>query len=161
MGVFNLLKKIVSTDQTQMEDKNADRTLKKESFNVVGAYYYEDNIMKLAVSNPDWKKNKATLKKECGLPLRIYRYTFISKPVKLIPEPTNKYDKNAVQVVIAGELVGHVPADLAVHIKKVISSHDVKYISAFIDGGDYKVVKEDETFKAGDGISIKISIGYV
>lgn len=161
MGVFDLLKKIAPANHPQEEVKSADRTLKKESFRVAGVYYYEENIMKLAVSNPDWKKNKATLKKERGLPLRIYRYSFISKPVKLIPEPTNKYDKNAVQVIIAGEIVGHVPSDLAAHIKNVVSSCDVKYISAFIDGGDYKVVREEETFKASDGISIKISIGYV
>ena len=35
----------------------------------------------------------------------------------LIPEPTNRYDKNAVMVVVDGSLVGYVPAEDAPRIK--------------------------------------------
>ncbi len=34
----------------------------------------------------------------------------------LVPEPTNPYDRNAVRVIIRGEQVGHVPAELAASI---------------------------------------------
>ena len=35
---------------------------------------------------------------------------------QLVPEPTNKYDRNAVKVVIRGEHVGYVPADLSARV---------------------------------------------
>ena len=41
-----------------------DRTLKTEDFRAVGVNYYESNIKKLAVSNPDWKKTYKALSNE-------------------------------------------------------------------------------------------------
>lgn len=137
------------------------RKLKEKVFSVAGASYYENNIKKLACRNDDWRKNAATLKSEDKLCRKIYRYNYINKPVKLIPEPTNKHDKNAVQVIIAGEVVGYVPVDIAIEVKDILKNHEIKYISSFISGGEYKVASVNDITKLDSLISIRVKIAYV
>ena len=37
----------------------------------------------------------------------------------LVPEPKNKHDRNAVRVMICGELVGYVPREASALVAKV------------------------------------------
>lgn len=131
----------------------------KEDFAVVGASYYKENIMKLACANPDWKKHTKTLLSEGKS--KVYRYNFVYKPVKLIPEPSNEHDANAVLVQIAGEKVGYVSREENIHVKDILENRSVKYISAFVGGGDYKLLFTDGSLeKQYDEISINIRIAY-
>lgn len=132
-----------------------------EQFAVVGTPYCEKDIIKLAVKNPEWKKNSKELIEQ-GLGARkIFQYCFCNKPVCLVPEPKNAHDKNAVMVQIAGKKVGYISREENSHVKEIISRHKVKFISAFIGGGAYKIVFENgEVVKEADRISIKIKICY-
>lgn len=153
MGIFDFLRK---------KDEATIRTLKTEEFVVVGTNYYENNIKKLAVLNKDWKSQTTILIKDGKTGAKIFRYDFVNKPVKLIPEPKNKHDKNAVQVTIAGELVGYISRDENIHVKNILSKHEIKYISSFISGGEYKVISENGDICKGDySIKINVKIGYV
>ena len=40
----------------------------------------------------------------------------------LVPEPTNPYDRNAVKVIIRGEQVGHVPAEVSASVSRACQS---------------------------------------
>ena len=136
--------------------------LKVEEFAVLGIPYYLDNISKLANKNPEWNSNCAQVIAHNNANRRIYRFNYINKPVKLIPDPKNKYDKNAVQVIIAGELVGFIGEADNVHVKEILTKHDVKYISSFIGGGKYKIVTEEKEMNYfEDEIHITVKIGYV
>lgn len=136
--------------------ENKKRELKKEIFVVVGTNYQEENIKKIRTLNPEYRK------KEYDGFVKIYKYNYMNKPVKLIPEPKNKHDKNAVQVFIAGELVGYISREDNVHVKDILNNHEVKYISSRVTGGDYRIVHPDGTDLAfSDSVKIKISIGYV
>ncbi len=135
--------------------------LKKEKYEAAGTRYYQENLKKLACKNPDWSKNTATLKLENKLHEKIYRYNFINKPVKLIPEPTNEHSKNAIMITVAGEKVGYVFEAETEHIKDVLENHNVKYISAFVHGGEYKVVGEESTEKLCENIGVIWTIAYV
>lgn len=138
------------------------RTLKTEEFTVVGLSYYEENIMKLATSNKEYKNKAKTIIENGNTGKKIFQYNFINKPVKLIPEPKNPHDKNAVQVIIAGELVGYIPKEDNKHIKDILSKHEIKYISSFISGGKYKIVSlNEDIYKDEYNIRINIKIGYV
>lgn len=163
LGLFNKLIDLIDTSAPTVEKAEAPRSreLKEETFFATGVCYYLNNIKKLACKNEDWGKNLSSLKSEGKLQKRIYHYKYINKPVKLIPEPTNKHDKNAVQIVIAGELVGYIRAEEAPHIKHILSKCEVKYISAFISGGEYKVACEKSIDKVESEISVRIKIGYV
>lgn len=135
------------------------KKLIKEDFAVTGVPYYKENIMKLACTNTDWKKHTKTLLSEGKT--KVYRYNFVYKPVKLIPEPENEYDVNAVFVQIAGEKVGYIGREENIHVKDILDNRSVKYISAFVGGGDYKLVFTDGSLeKQCDEISINIRIAY-
>jgi hypothetical protein len=43
----------------------------------------------------------------------IRRVAAVGKPVQLIPEPTNKYDRNAVRIDVDGLTIGYIPRDIA------------------------------------------------
>lgn len=141
---------------------NSSRELQTETFRVVGVNYHLDSIHKLACSNPDWKCTAPQIISKGKAGERIFRYNFINKPVKLIPEPDNEHDKNAVAVYIAGELVGYISRDDNRHVLDILNKGDIKYISGFIGGGEYKVIHENkEISKFEDNISIKVKIGHV
>lgn len=153
MGLFDFFKK---------KEEPAPRTLKTEEFLAVGVNYYEYNIKKLAVSNKDWKSRCSTIVKEGKAGTKIFRYDFINKPVKLVPEPKNKHDKNAVQIIIAGELVGYISQDKNVHVKNILTQHEVKFVSSFISGGEYKVVSENGDMRKDEhSLKVTVKIGYV
>lgn len=49
---------------------------------------------------------------------RYYPTTYVKDgPVILLPEPTNKYDKNAIKVIQSGIHIGYVPRDVT-HLVK-------------------------------------------
>lgn len=118
----------------------------EETFEAVGVHYYLDNVGKLATRNPDWRKTGKALATAGFAGRRVYRYTYVNKPVKLIQENDNPHDRNAVMVQIAGEKIGHIAAEEALHVREILNHHTVYYVSAFVGGGDYKEVREDGSF---------------
>lgn len=141
---------------------STERTLQAEIFYLAGVSYYSSNIGKLACSNPAWKYTVAKAVSEGKDGKAIYRYNYVNKPVKLIPEPKNPNDKNAIAVHIAGELVGYIKREENLHVKDILDKHEVKYISSFISGGEYKVVAGNGKFeKDVESIKINIKIAYV
>ena len=155
--INNLISKLVKNVLT-----GSERTLIKEQVNISGVSYYSSNINKLAVSNKDYRSKPATIINNGDAGKKIYKYTYVNKPVKLELEPTNPHDKNAIKILIAGELVGYVAASDCNHIKDVLENHDVKYISAFIGGGDYKVVSPNgDVEKWSEHIHVSVRIAYV
>lgn len=157
MGLMkNLANVLKSKDQKQHGEK-----LITEDFRVAGVNYCVENIQKLACCNPDWKRTAAQIiaKEKAGK--KIYRYNYVYKPVKLEYEPKNPQDKNAIRVIIAGEKVGYISRDDNIHVRKILRDRDVKYISAFIGGGQYKVISANKDIaRLEENISITIRIAY-
>lgn len=93
---------------------------------------------------------------------KIPHYTYVDRPVKLEPEPTNMHDKNAIKVIIAGEHVGYISQDENIHVGSILKTSSIKYLIAEFRGGEYKVVSEDgSTVKMDNHIGIALHIGYV
>lgn len=160
MGIFSLIKNALKEEKegTPVDPKSS---YKEEVFCVVGVIYHLPNVNKLACANSDWRKNGKTLLANglCGK--KIFRYSYINKPVKLIPEPKNPHDKYAVMVQIAGEKVGYISQEDNRHVLEILNKRQVKFISSFISGGPYKVVSENgDAVKLEKDISIRIKIGY-
>lgn len=156
MGLFDFVKKLTQQENT------ASRELKTELFYVRGVSYYTENIGKLACCNPDWKSTAAQIQKAGKTGKHIYRYNYVNKPVKLYEEPGNKHDKNAVAVFIAGELIGYIGKEENVHVKSILKRHEIKYISGYINGGQYKIINDDNSIdRFEEEISIKVKIAYV
>lgn len=43
--------------------------------------------------------------------IKVFQYVFTDRPAQLVPEPTNKADPNAVQVIVEGQQIGYVPKE--------------------------------------------------
>lgn len=147
-------------DQTHTASE-PKRSLVKEDFYVVGTPYYQEGIKLLACVTPEWKMTGKQALASDMLGKKIFHYTYINKPVKLIPEPDNPEDKNAIAVQIAGEKVGHISRQDNVHVAQILNHRSVKYISASVSGGEYKIVAADGRFTRADGgVRISIRIAY-
>lgn len=163
LGLLDAIKSLLSANGPDSNDKKStDRKLNTEQFPVVGTKYYLRDINKLACRNPDWKMTARQANSAGKTGQKIFRYNYIHKPVKLIPEPKNPDDKHAVMVLIAGEKVGYISRDENQHVKEILSKREIKYISGFIGGGQYKIACSDGTFLRDEqDIRISVKIAYV
>ena len=150
-GVIGAVESLSPTKKQADHGNNDSDDHITETFDVAGTHYCMQNIMKLATRNPDWRKTGKALVAAGYAGKRVFRYTYINKPVKLIPEPQNPHDPNAVMVQIAGEKVGYISAEEAPHVNDVLKHRNIIYISGFIGGGDQKYIEEDGTFERYDG----------
>lgn len=124
-------------------------------------HHYLKNIEKLATGNPEWKKRGKTLASQGYAGKRVYRYSYVNKPINLIQENNNPHDHNAVMIQIAGEKVGYISAEEALHVRDILNHHTVRFISAFIGGGDYKEIFSDGAFEKHEGEPfVRVKIGY-
>ncbi len=73
----------------------------REDIEVSGEAYYRDGIGKIF---------RGLGRAEGGVTMQT---------AYLVPEPNNKYDRNAVRVVVMGEQVGHVPQEVSAAIARV------------------------------------------
>lgn len=128
---------------------------------MVGTHYYLKNIGRLATANPDWKKTGKALVNQGYAGRRLYRFRYINKPVKLILENSNPHDHNAVMVQVAGEKVGYISAEQALHVRYILNHRPIQFVSAFVGGGDYKEIYEDGTFqRVSDEPFVRVKIRY-
>lgn len=161
-GLLGKLAKPILDKYQEARPQQGDRTLKEETFDIAGVSYYLDNLQKLACANPDYRKRGKTLAEEGQSGKRIYRYNYVYKPVKLILEDKNPHDRYAVMVQIAGEKVGYISQDENRHVREILSKHEVKFISARISGGEYKVIAENgDAEKDSKRNYITVKIAYV
>ena len=150
MGLFDFLKK-----------EPEERHLVKEDFFVAEVPYHNEETAKLRVANPDWRKGSKTLVAEGKVMEKIYHYSYVNKPVKIISGDGKNGRKNALMIYIAGEHVGYIKDEDAKHVKEILSKKSIKYISAFIRGGEYKVVSENgEAIKRDESVHVNLRIAY-
>ena len=129
---------------------------------MAGVYYHKASVRALAKPNPDWSKSAQMLLDEGKAGVEIYRHVYADRPVKLVPEPTNSYDRNAIKVIVAGEHIGYVPQDESAHFSSVLKSHDVKYLYVRFHGGEVKQVSNlGEVIIGKNEVGARIFIGYV
>lgn len=135
--------------------------LQKEDFTVVGIQYYSNNFRQLATPNPDYDLPDDELKELFATKRRIGQYTYITKPVELVPDPTNEHDPNAIEVHINGLLVGFISSDDNAHVLSLLKGADIKYISSYVRGGKYCSLGElGEILESKVSPSITVRIAY-
>ena len=138
-----------------------DSGLYKEDFNVAGVYYHMGSVKKLATADPYWRTSAKKVVEDGKAGQKLFHYSYVNKPVKLIPEPNNAEDKNAVIVQIAGEKVGYISRDDNVHVLEILKKGSIKYITASVRGGEYRVVSLDGTsIKDDEHVHINVRIAY-
>lgn len=122
--------------------------LTTRNFEVAGVSHYVDKFFEtLSYENGDYDLSKKEIKEEYEDGDRIYRYEFAVKDVKLIPEPDNEHDPNAIRVEADGFTIGYIKKTETAKVKELLSAEDLYKVELRISGGDYKLVSEDEDEK--------------
>ena len=164
-GVAGLFRGQRSSSASAQEPKPTtlpdDHTLHKEEFAVVGMTYHQESIQRLQVANPQWRTAKDKLIAAGMAEKRIYHYSFINKPVVLERDASGEFGADAVKVLIAGEHVGYVSQESDHHVAEILQYGSVKYITARITGGEFKIIHEDgAVWENEDALRITLHVGY-
>lgn len=115
-----------------------------ENFHITGVSHYLENIEELALENSDYDLTKKEIVDSFLYDEKIFKYDFFITDAKLVPEPENPYDPNAIKVLFNGVLVGYVKRGSCSHVKKLLASGKIKRIDGEITGGKYKLVYYDD-----------------
>lgn len=145
--------KIKNKTMTSAIPKYSGYTLR---IDVVGEHYRKNEIASVMSGNGMYNIPDAEFMKKVDSHKNIYRFKFRETEAKLIPEPTNPHDANAIKVMIDGVHVGYIPADRCMEIKKRLPG--IKSITAKLHGGDYKYHSNNEVFKTEANFSIELYI---
>ncbi len=62
---------------------------------------------------------------------------FVGNEVKLVPEPNNKYDSNAIRIRCNGKLIGYIKADETDVVHNILDNDYYAYITVIDDFDNY------------------------
>ena len=151
--VQNPLKPQVSKPQEIHEPQR-----KRLIFNIAGLYYHEDALIEAAIENKyydmDNKDLIATGKK------KVYAYYFHGDLV-FEEEPTNRYDKNAVKIILNDRHIGYVPSEFAEKMKKLLANHSIIKVEYKISGGDYKEIENNRVEEYESDLKSNVIVTYM
>lgn len=123
-------------------DENG-QPVKVRKYKVTGVTHYIDNILNVAMENPDYEMTKRELIADDRTDEKIWQYLFFPSEVQLMPEPGNEYDPNAIKVIVDGEHVGYIKSGSASHLLKLMESGGVMGIDCKMGGGKFKRLYEE------------------
>lgn len=113
VGAYLLVKRAGENTEQSAEQIGFNSNSRSYAFNIVGEQAYQDNLQKIAGKKEEESK-------------------FVEVTAKVLSDPFNKFDKNAVKVEIEGLLVGFLSKEQA----KLLSGKVInKEVPAVIDGG--------------------------
>lgn len=119
------------------------------SYTVKGVFAHEDEIFhEMMIKNPEYGYTKSELI-DCGA-VDMNTYEWIPRDgmeLELIPEPDNKYDSNAVKVVVGGHHIGYIPKEKCLEVLELLSNGRIEKMRYDLVGGKYKRVDEDYDFE--------------
>ena len=111
---------------------------------VKGVFAHEDEIFhNLMEINPVYEYTKSELIESFMSDIPVYKWIPKQLPAELIPEPENKYDPNAIRVVIGGITIGYVPKESCIKVLEIINSGRLDNVAYEINGGAFKLLEED------------------
>lgn len=110
---------------------------------VVGESFYKDDIQSLCKINKDYYWPKELLYQKFVEGDKVYKYEIIDTQAKLIPEPSNPYDKNAIRVEICGKMIGHIPKEQTQEVAELMNAEGF-HVKATVAGGPFKEIIETE-----------------
>lgn len=118
----------------------------QKMYHGAGMTHYMDALMEIAEENSNYTCTKRELKQFLLVNQRVYQYNFHVNTIDLVPEPENKYDKNAVKIILNGHHVGYIRSDETEGIVDLFNSDRVKRLQVVVEGGKYKILLGPEAY---------------
>ena len=113
------------------------------TYYVTGVRFYEKQLLKLAIKNPDYAMVKQEIIDALMCDENLPKFIFKPERIELVPEPDNPHDPNAIKVIIDGCHVGYIKATECLYLLEAIKQERLNSITCNITGGPYKCVIED------------------
>lgn len=130
---------------------------KQQRFQVAGEKYHMDEILSIGKINDDYMLPKDELYRKGIINVPIPRYVFPPLSVRLVPEPNNEYDENAIQVLMDGKLVGYIPRKRCIQLLSDMESGKVIRVQGGIDCGDIRMIcTEDEPKDSSEAAKCRV-----
>lgn len=117
------------------------------TFVVRGTHYHREAIEAIGIPNPEYKESPEKLFQTHKEGDAIDKYTFDITDVKLIPEPGNEHDPDAIAVIMNGQHVGYVAKESTDKVRKYSDSDRIKSMTGTMKGGPYKTLHISEAGK--------------
>jgi len=136
--------------EDQARRKAAAAKRKTERMKVAGTSFRQKEIEGLGEHNDDYDLSAKELREDFE-DERVFALNFGSE-VKLVPEPENEADKNAIRVEVDGVKIGYVPKSKTKRVRELLASPGFKAVFVDIEGGRYKIAREDEPVEKGEAI---------
>lgn len=134
--------------EDQARKRAAAPKYRKERIKVAGTSFRQENIKALGEHNDDFDLTKRELR-ESFEGEKVFELEF-DPVVKLVPEPENEHDKNAIRVEADGTLIGYVPKGKTKLVRELLESGRVHFVDVEITGGKYKRVDSDGDLDRGE-----------
>lgn len=134
---------IVSTPNKPRPITTNKSALKTESHKVTGTSFRQREIEALGKPNLEYDLTAKEISEIYEPGNKIYEYDF-NVTGKLVPEPTNPHDPNAIRVEANGVHIGYIKAGSTAHIHKLINSGSITGTRVEIYGGRYKRLEETD-----------------
>lgn len=134
---------LLQESTVEQPQKDSEEDFKEKKYRVAGTSFRTESIINVATENPDYELSKKELIESGLTDERVWEYEFYPSSVKLVPEPDNPHDPNAIKVIVDGEHIGYIKSGSCVHLLKVIQENRILDISCEMGGGPYKYVSEE------------------
>ena len=117
----------------------------KHGFAVTGTKHYQANFKMVLRRNKQYDLPKSKIKYD------VYEYDLIetTNSVRLVEEPMNEYDPNAIRVEFMGSTLGYIKKGATAQVKNLLKqNHKIKIIfyggnvKGYLDG-EFTVLKKD------------------
>lgn len=125
---------------------------------VAGSSFYNETISKAMQINPNYglsDENIVKLGKN-----RVYEYYPLHKNVVLVPEPKNSHDPNAVKVMLNNNLIGYIPSENALFVRKLLADKSLLSASVDILGGNFKMVLKENVVISRNNFRVDLRYTY-
>lgn len=116
-------------------------------FKVSGTSFRKENFYDILSEDYFWDMTKGELVELGMIDEPIYKYENGGGEAKLIPEPDNQYDPDAIAVYVDDTHVGYVPSKKCAKVKRLLDSGTIVYAFAEIYGGPFKIIRENDDDK--------------
>lgn len=114
------------------------------AYPVKGVFAHEDEIFhNLMGYNAEYDYSKEDMIEFCVPDTPVYKWVPKGIPASLVPEPDNKYDPNAVRVVVGEFTIGYIPRESCLEVLDAINGGRIENIAYEINGGAFKLLEED------------------
>ncbi len=114
------------------------------TFRVAGTTYRIEALESILTENQEYRKKKSTLLEDYDDEDRVWRYLpHYSTDVKLVDEPDNPNDPNAIRVEVDGIHIGYIKKESTSQVRSLMKNPGAK-LSLETTGGQYKEICEDE-----------------